>query len=204
MGGCCCSSRAGRLNEQPVYFYCPRYPEERGSLSTHATDSALSTGLLIGTNPDTYPAPPVPLPYEVDLGQPRALSGLLENNGNKIGPVLAADSQSVGQAISDGGLKSSVTYDDLKLDGKNQTDDLQGSPKVAEDEPSKLSECLAKETNEEDVCPTCLEEYDAENPRIITKCDHHFHLSCILEWMERSDTCPICDQEMVFDHNFSK
>lgn len=140
-----------------MLLQCPRYPEERGSLSTHATDSALSTGLLIGTNPDTYPAPPVPLPYEVDLGQPRALSGILENNGNKIGPVLAADSQSVGQAISDGGLKSSVTYDDLKLDGKNQTDDLQGSPKVAEDEPSKLSECLAKETNEEDVCPTCLE-----------------------------------------------
>ncbi|MBA0741347.1 hypothetical protein Gogos_014509, partial [Gossypium gossypioides] len=37
-------------------------------------------------------------------------------------------------------------------------------------------------------------EYDAENPELLTKCEHHFHLSCILEWMERSDTCPICDQ----------
>ncbi|KAJ0665943.1 putative transcription factor C2H2 family [Helianthus annuus] len=45
-------------------------------------------------------------------------------------------------------------------------------------------------------CPTCLEEYDEENPKIITKCEHHFHLSCILEWMERSDTCPVCDQVM--------
>eukprot|EP00252_Welwitschia_mirabilis_P007182 TRINITY_DN1831_c0_g1_i2.p1 TRINITY_DN1831_c0_g1~~TRINITY_DN1831_c0_g1_i2.p1 ORF type:complete len:170 (-),score=33.24 TRINITY_DN1831_c0_g1_i2:471-980(-) len=53
--------------------------------------------------------------------------------------------------------------------------------------------------DEEDVCPTCLEEYDEENPKIITKCEHHFHLACILEWMERSDTCPICDQEMVFN-----
>ncbi|XP_022880859.1 E3 ubiquitin-protein ligase RNF115-like [Olea europaea var. sylvestris] len=52
--------------------------------------------------------------------------------------------------------------------------------------------------DEEDVCPTCLEEYDSENPKIITKCDHHFHLACILEWMERSDTCPVCDQLMVF------
>lgn len=37
-------------------------------------------------------------------------------------------------------------------------------------------------------------DYDAENPRIMTKCEHHFHMSCILEWMERSDTCAICDQ----------
>ena len=37
-------------------------------------------------------------------------------------------------------------------------------------------------------------EYDEENPRSVTKCEHHFHLCCILEWMERSDTCPVCDQ----------
>lgn len=37
-------------------------------------------------------------------------------------------------------------------------------------------------------------EYVSENPRTITKCEHHFHLACILEWMERSDICPICDQ----------
>ncbi|KAL7083213.1 hypothetical protein ACP275_14G147800 [Erythranthe tilingii] len=57
-------------------------------------------------------------------------------------------------------------------------------------------------TDEEDVCPTCLEEYDSENPKITTKCNHHFHLSCILEWMERSDTCPICDQEMKYESPF--
>ncbi|KAB1219465.1 Germin-like protein subfamily T member 2 [Morella rubra] len=40
-------------------------------------------------------------------------------------------------------------------------------------------------------------DYVAENPNIITGCEHHFHLSCILEWMERSDACPICDQMEV-------
>ncbi|CAH9096667.1 unnamed protein product [Cuscuta europaea] len=53
---------------------------------------------------------------------------------------------------------------------------------------------------EEDVCPTCLEEYSADNPRITAKCKHHFHLSCILEWRERSDTCPICNQEMICEN----
>jgi len=45
-----------------------------------------------------------------------------------------------------------------------------------------------------DVYPFILAEYDAENPKLVTNCDHHFHLACILEWMERSESCPVCDQ----------
>ncbi|KAK4758127.1 hypothetical protein SAY87_019428 [Trapa incisa] len=51
-------------------------------------------------------------------------------------------------------------------------------------------------SDDEDVCPTCLEEYTSENPKITTRCSHHFHLSCIYEWMERSESCPICGKEM--------
>ncbi|KAL5221120.1 hypothetical protein ABZP36_025833 [Zizania latifolia] len=53
-------------------------------------------------------------------------------------------------------------------------------------------------SEDEDVCPTCLEEYTPDNPKIVAKCSHHFHLSCIYEWMERSDACPICGKEMEF------
>ncbi|KAM0010413.1 putative transcription factor C2H2 family [Helianthus debilis subsp. tardiflorus] len=53
--------------------------------------------------------------------------------------------------------------------------------------------------DDEDVCPICLEEYTFENPRIITKCLHHYHLSCIYEWNERSETCPVCSKLMVFE-----
>ncbi|KAK8650899.1 hypothetical protein V6N13_140520 [Hibiscus sabdariffa] len=45
---------------------------------------------------------------------------------------------------------------------------------------------------EEDVCPTCLEEYTPENPKIITECSHHYHLGCSYEWTERSENCPVC------------
>ncbi|KAL8541161.1 hypothetical protein ACS0TY_002435 [Phlomoides rotata] len=82
---------------------------------------------------------------------------------------------------------------------------LPPSPKKSELEclnPNPLT--VSATTDEEDVCPTCLEEYDLENPKIMTKCNHHFHLSCILEWMERSDTCPICDQEMIYESPLSK
>lgn len=54
-------------------------------------------------------------------------------------------------------------------------------------------------SEDEDVCPTCLEEYTEENPKIITKCFHHYHLSCIYEWMERSETCPVCGTLMEFN-----
>ncbi|KAL3511020.1 hypothetical protein ACH5RR_030421 [Cinchona calisaya] len=53
-------------------------------------------------------------------------------------------------------------------------------------------------SEDEDVCPTCLEEYTPENPKIITKCSHHYHLSCIYEWMERSESCPVCGRLMEF------
>ncbi|KAG9146425.1 hypothetical protein Leryth_011708 [Lithospermum erythrorhizon] len=53
--------------------------------------------------------------------------------------------------------------------------------------------------DEEDVCPTCLEEFNYENPKIVTKCSHEYHLSCIYEWMERSKKCPVCNRLMQFD-----
>lgn len=53
-------------------------------------------------------------------------------------------------------------------------------------------------SDDDDVCPTCLDEYTSENPKIVTQCSHHFHLGCIYEWMERSDNCPMCGKEMVF------
>ncbi|KAG0472925.1 hypothetical protein HPP92_014782 [Vanilla planifolia] len=78
-------------------------------------------------------------------------------------------------------------------------DGRSNSPKVKE-ELSTFDAPTTPFTEDEDVCPTCLEEYDAENPRIITKMQTSFHLSCILEWLERSNTCAICDKvsQLVF------
>lgn len=53
-------------------------------------------------------------------------------------------------------------------------------------------------SEDEDVCPTCLDEYTPENPKITTRCSHHFHLGCIYEWLERSESCPMCGKEMEF------
>lgn len=39
--------------------------------------------------------------------------------------------------------------------------------------------------------------YTEENPRITTACGHNYHLSCIYEWMERSNRCPVCDKVLT-------
>ncbi|KAK9833791.1 hypothetical protein WJX74_005921 [Apatococcus lobatus] len=58
---------------------------------------------------------------------------------------------------------------------------------------------LSLADNDYECCPTCLEAYTTENPKILTKCQHAYHLSCIYEWLERSNTCPVCGKAMSFE-----
>ncbi|CAI0417221.1 unnamed protein product [Linum tenue] len=165
----------------------PRAAEERIPLSAHhVAASTFSSGLLVDTNldtsvPDAYRAPPTPMPFDVVIGRPQT-------------PPEAQETCSDNR--SDGTLQ---TCEDAKDSDKTKAG-LEIDPvEELEVEISKPVGPFVPPTEEEDCCPTCLEEYDDENPRIITKCEHHFHLACIFEWMERSDTCPVCDKEMIFD-----
>jgi hypothetical protein len=52
----------------------------------------------------------------------------------------------------------------------------------------------------DELCSTCLEPYDAvSNPRMWTKCGHHFHFQCVVSWLERKETCPICETRIDAD-----
>ncbi|KAL3499320.1 hypothetical protein ACH5RR_038413 [Cinchona calisaya] len=207
MGGCCCccASKGAELNNAPTFYHYPRAAEEHRPLSSsRSTVSALSTGLLVDTNldtsiPETYRAPPAPVPYETYVGRPQSPLANQESHGDKNETVQLAEKsveetnsgttqETVKIVESDGNVNAELTA------ANEVDDDLEKSGELKKPGEPTLKSLL----EEEDVCPTCLEEYDAENPKIITKCEHHFHLACILEWMERSDTCPFCDQEMVF------
>lgn len=50
---------------------------------------------------------------------------------------------------------------------------------------------------ESDLCCICLEDYTAENPKFFGECRHHFHLHCLLEWKQRSNSCPMCCAETL-------
>ncbi|XP_076910488.1 putative E3 ubiquitin-protein ligase RHB1A [Bidens hawaiensis] len=206
MGGCCCcfSSKGVELNTAPRFYHYPIASEERQPLSS--SNGAASTGLLVDTNletsiPDTYRPPPAPIPYDVSVGPPRSpLNSNREASGVKQDPPVQTNNESVGE-ITIGNNDETVTKEAKGSDCKEVTTIELVATKETDDELEKSGE-LKKPSGPilpPEECPTCLEEYDEDNPKIITKCEHHFHLACILEWMERSDTCPVCDQEMIID-----
>ncbi|KAF8027138.1 hypothetical protein BT93_E0146 [Corymbia citriodora subsp. variegata] len=46
---------------------------------------------------------------------------------------------------------------------------------------------------EDAQCSICLGEYqEGEELRIMPKCEHNFHLSCIDTWLRKRSTCPVC------------
>ncbi|XP_068646245.1 probable E3 ubiquitin-protein ligase RHB1A isoform X1 [Aristolochia californica] len=158
MGGCCSSRRRAELNESPVYYYRQRNFEKRNSLpTTRGATFASSAALLVDANletsiPDTYRPQPAPLPYDADLRpQHQAMIGRLENAMDK-------DAQSARETLSGCSLESLLASEDLKeSDPKSKTACPPGTPKTLELEPSKENESIIPATNDEDVCPTCLE-----------------------------------------------
>ncbi|KPA73122.1 hypothetical protein ABB37_10103 [Leptomonas pyrrhocoris] len=48
-------------------------------------------------------------------------------------------------------------------------------------------------------CPICLEHFTLDNPAILLKCEHGFHLQCLESWRQRSTICPMCFAPVVGD-----
>ncbi|XP_010558526.1 PREDICTED: E3 ubiquitin-protein ligase At3g02290-like isoform X2 [Tarenaya hassleriana] len=120
---------------------------------------------------DAFRSTPRPLPYDAD---PSVDSESFGGGGGK----------RASQSVLEDGSKEEYSKSTLRI--------LQSKTKAGTESMYILSE-------DEDVCPTCLEEYTLENPKIVTKCSHHFHLGCIYEWMERSENCPVCGKVMEFN-----
>ncbi|AIN97041.1 hypothetical protein LPMP_170030 [Leishmania panamensis] len=49
------------------------------------------------------------------------------------------------------------------------------------------------------TCPICLEHFTLDNPAILLKCEHGFHLQCLESWRQRSTMCPMCFAPVIGD-----
>ncbi|EOB13647.1 E3 ubiquitin-protein ligase [Nosema bombycis CQ1] len=45
-------------------------------------------------------------------------------------------------------------------------------------------------------CTICFELYELDVPIKFLPCEHHFHSSCVDEWLNLKDTCPLCKKNI--------
>ncbi|KAE8745377.1 E3 Ubiquitin-Protein Ligase [Frankliniella occidentalis] len=52
---------------------------------------------------------------------------------------------------------------------------------------------------EGDQCPVCLKNFDKGEQVKEMPCQHSFHLGCILPWLQKTNSCPLCRHELPTD-----
>lgn len=148
---------------------------------------------------DTYRSPPRPLPYD----DPRFSPPLRDWFASRHDPSSHSPEESEPlrpnydeeiETMSSVNKPSKTNYDTKMKRSSSAYGD-----KLSRKESGNYFTYFSPSTEDEDVCPTCLEDYTSENPRIVMQCSHHFHLGCIYEWMERSEACPVCGKKMEFN-----
>lgn len=79
----------------------------------------------------------------------------------------------------------------------NQTGN-QGPPPTSKKVIEKLPVYkLEKDLN--DSCPVCKDELKKGEEAMKLPCNHEFHKECLMPWLERANTCPICRKELETD-----
>jgi hypothetical protein len=65
------------------------------------------------------------------------------------------------------------------------------------------SRCKTEESNEEDLshkeCSVCMELLPARLSIVRLPCGHVYHLTCIVQWLHQTCTCPECRYELQTD-----
>lgn len=220
------------------YSCCLQYSSlfRRGEMhaipsSIQGAASITSTASLDDSFSDMYRSPPRPLPYDAD---PRSIrDGFVPHRekGPSHSPEESEPLRSNNGPESDSAYGAAGKWNDHPHKGLKE-EDVKSSVKLSVAKANSELGYMYSTTEDEDVCPTCLEgrisfpvlhyftasshlcpiclwmyilhwtsfaaEYTPENPKIVTKCLHHFHLGCIYEWMERSESCPVCGKVTNF------
>uniref|UniRef100_A0A914W6Z9 E3 ubiquitin-protein ligase RNF181 n=1 Tax=Plectus sambesii TaxID=2011161 RepID=A0A914W6Z9_9BILA len=61
---------------------------------------------------------------------------------------------------------------------------------AAENQPSVVSE---------QQCPVCIAVFESTSDCVKMPCKHQFHASCILPWLSKTNSCPVCRYELETD-----
>ncbi|PKI42815.1 E3 ubiquitin-protein ligase At3g02290-like [Punica granatum] len=165
------------------------------------SSSAISSLPADNSMNDSHGSISRPLPYDSDPRYSRLQRDGLVSRREKAMSHFQEDTQPMRRNLSSSGIEALGLG--RRRNGVDSEEDckfslLETSEKALTTKSADGLIYVQPSSEDEDLCPTCLEEYTPENPKITMRCSHHFHLGCIYEWMERSESCPICGKEMEF------
>lgn len=80
-------------------------------------------------------------------------------------------------------------------------DPMNGTPPASEDAIRNLStiNVVPKTDAEEETmpaCPICTETFEFNEPAKKMPCAHIFHADCVIPWLKRHCSCPLCREEI--------
>ncbi|XP_059515264.1 E3 ubiquitin-protein ligase RNF181 [Myotis daubentonii] len=90
----------------------------------------------------------------------------------------------------------SVDFEDLGL-GVDWDHHL--PPPAAKTAVESLPRTVMRGCRSELKCPVCLLEFEEEETAIEMPCHHFFHSNCILPWLSKTNSCPLCRHELPTD-----
>ncbi len=79
-----------------------------------------------------------------------------------------------------------------------------GNPPAAKKEIEKLKKCIIndkqlKEFGIENSCAICKDEFKIGEKCLLMPCKHHFHENCLMPWLTKRNSCPVCRYELPTD-----
>ena len=78
-----------------------------------------------------------------------------------------------------------------------EADSIEGMP------PSKIRQLeltlyrKSEGMKEQELCSICCVDFDAGEPIRRLKCQHIYHPECIMQWLSRNRTCPVCRRDQM-------
>ena len=76
--------------------------------------------------------------------------------------------------------------DSIFVSDPKEKDKLEEIPEININSTTELSKLKAKN------CTICLEDFKIKDKLIYLPCFHLFHKDCIVNWVKRNSTCPLC------------
>lgn len=109
--------------------------------------------------------------------------------------------QFFGQAPMAGGANPRDYFqgnmNDLLAQMHRQHEAENGKPPAAKSVIDMLpTTCLTKVPDDEGVCAVCQDKYCVGDTVCKLPCGHEYHKDCVVPWLERHCTCPVCRHEV--------